>query len=317
MNRRQKLITNIISMKGGEVSNICCQKLLFYFSQLEIQDGLPPLFEFVPWTKGGYSFTAHFEKDNLAEAGYIVGSKKWHLGDYVELPSLGWSDSARLHRVMEEVGDLDDDDLMRWMYVRYPEYAIRSSEASRLLLDMQDVLEEIQQQKDIVEHAYDDAANLFTIGYEGLTIEEFFARLQRDKIEMLIDVRKVPFSHKMGFSKAKLEVLCEGFHIRYKHFPELGIPSSMRKELNTQADYDSLFEEYQRSILPQQEALLQKIAAMVDRGQRIALMCFEADPMQCHRRIVAEKLAEISGKPYHNLLHRALPTCLTQASLAF
>lgn len=323
MNKRQKLIANILAMKDGSVSNVCCQKLLFYFSQLEIKEGKKPTFEFIPWARGGYSFTLHLEKDNLQEAGIIENNedsernKIWTLSESAEIPVPDKQDLNRLKEVVSELGYMTDAQLVQRLYIEYPQYAFRSRVFREVLSDFPDIIKEIEQIKQEVESQFNSDVALYTIGYEGLSIEEFFERLYRNKIDFLIDVRKVPFSHKLGFSKSKLEQMCDGKKIRYKHFPELGIPSHMRTDLVTQEDYDKLFEEYKESILPQNGALLHKLASLVKQGQRIALVCFEANPMQCHRRIVADKLSEISGEPYTNLTRQVLPTCPIQAALEF
>jgi uncharacterized protein (DUF488 family) len=83
--------------------------------------------------------------------------------------------------------------------------------------------------------------------------------------------------------------------IRYEHLPELGIASDKRQGLETQADYDALFEEYKRTSLPQQGAALAKIAGWVAAGERVALTCYEWLPQQCHRHCVAEALEGTFG----------------------
>lgn len=304
-------------MKGGSVSNICCQKLLFYFSQLELKEGKKPTFEFMPWVRGGYSYTLHFEKDNLQEAGIIEDTKLWTLAGNAEVPTLERKDLIKLQEVISTLGYMSDDQLLQRLYIEYPQYAIRSGVLPNILSTFPDIIEEIQDLKQDIDNQCDLSTSLYTIGYEGLSIEEFFERLKRNRIEYLVDVRKVPFSHKMGFSKAKLAHLCEGQQIIYKHFPELGIPSNMRTDLATQEDYDKLFEEYKQLILPENEALLQKLTSMLGKGKRMALVCFEANPMQCHRRIVADRLSEIAAQPYTNLTQQALPACPTQTALEF
>ena len=73
---------------------------------------------------------------------------------------------------------------------------------------------------------------------------------------LLCDVRRNPLSRKYGFSKSTLSKACGNVGIRYEHLPELGIASEQRQELTTQADYDALFEVYERKDLPlQSEAL--------------------------------------------------------------
>lgn len=321
MNRRQKLLVHLLDMKGGAASNICCQKLLFCFTQAQIQDGEEPLFEFLPSKMGAYSPTARIEKENLVAGGILsdnLTDNVWSIADARGVPLLDWSDENRLRRVMTDYGDFSDEELIRRLYMRYPWYAIRSQIAQKILADYPDTLNEIGRVGEKRKEECNRAVSLFTIGYEGLSIEEFFERLKVNEIDMLIDVRKVPFSHKIGFSKTKLHDNCVDMDIAYRHIPQLGIPSVLRRNLNSQADYDALFEEYKATILPPQEEVLQtQIVRHVGKGHRVALMCFEADPMQCHRRIVADRLSQILGCPYSNLTNRALPLCSIQTSLAF
>ena len=49
--------------------------------------------------------------------------------------------------------------------------------------------------------------NLYTAGYEGLTIDAFIARLKQAGIDRVLDVREYPLSRKKGFSK---KCLCPG-----------------------------------------------------------------------------------------------------------
>jgi uncharacterized protein (DUF488 family) len=115
---------------------------------------------------------------------------------------------------------------------------------------------------------------------------------------LLCDARRNPISRKYGFSKGTLSKGCEGVGIRYEHLPELGIASEQRQSLETQADYDALFAEYERTSLPQQTEILAKIARWVRAGERVALTCYERLPQQCHRHCVAEALEGTFGKRF-------------------
>jgi uncharacterized protein (DUF488 family) len=115
-------------------------------------------------------------------------------------------------------------------------------------------------------------------------------------VTLLCDVRRNPLSRKYGFSKSTLSKACEGVGIRYEHLPELGIDSEERRNLNTQADYDALFAEYERKSLPRQTQALATIREWVQGGERVALTCFERLPHQCHRHCVAKALAQLTGK---------------------
>jgi uncharacterized protein (DUF488 family) len=72
--------------------------------------------------------------------------------------------------------------------------------------------------------------------------------------------------------------------------------------LKTQADYDALFEDYERDSLPLQTEALAIIRAWIQSGEAVALTCFELHPHQCHRHCVAEAL-ENSGAKRWKALH--------------
>lgn len=138
---------------------------------------------------------------------------------------------------------------------------------------------------------------LVTIGYEGRSLETYLRELLRAGTTLLCDVRRNPLSRKPGFAKGTLAKACAQVGVRYEHLPELGIPSNQRQSLETQADYDALFEAYERESLPSQGAALGKIAAWVRAGERVALTCYERAPQACHRHCVAEALARTLGAP--------------------
>ncbi len=135
----------------------------------------------------------------------------------------------------------------------------------------------------------------YTIGYEGISPEEYCNRLLSHKVRLLCDVRKNAYSQKFGFSKAELEAMLTRVGIAYLHMPELGIVSEKRQTLKTQADYDALFEEYERTTLAQEQAALTKLHALLAEHGRIAITCFEAKPGCCHRSSVARHIKQREG----------------------
>jgi uncharacterized protein (DUF488 family) len=84
----------------------------------------------------------------------------------------------------------------------------------------------------------------------------------------------------MGFFKGTLGKACEGVGIRCEHVPELGIASEQRQSLETQADYDALFAQYERESLPLQGSALAKIRDWVRSGERVALTLRRRGPVQ-------------------------------------
>ena len=165
----------------------------------------------------------------------------------------------------------------------YPEYACRSRILSDILTP-----DEINQ----IERSWntDQTSCLFTIGYEGLSIDAYLNRLISNNIKALIDVRKNPISMKYGFSKTKLQHYLENAGLKYIHIPELGIPSEMRTNLKDTADYKRLFQYYRSEILPKQSNALEKLKNLHSKYTRIALTCYEADYNSCHRHKIVEYL---------------------------
>lgn len=58
---------------------------------------------------------------------------------------------------------------------------------------------------------------VFTIGYEGRTINDFLADLRANDIKLLADVREAPTSRKRGFSKSALASALQDAGIDYLH----------------------------------------------------------------------------------------------------
>lgn len=135
------------------------------------------------------------------------------------------------------------------------------------------------------------APKLYTIGYEGRSLENYLNRLLDAQVSTLCDVRRNPLSRKFGFSKSTLARACLEVGIRYEHFPELGIASERRRNVVTEADREALFEEYARDAIPQAQAALARIGAWLEDGTRLAVTCYEAEPAECHRSRLAEALS--------------------------
>ncbi len=98
---------------------------------------------------------------------------------------------------------------------------------------------------------------------------------------------------KFGFSKKQLKKFCENLGIDYLHIPEVGIQSDQRQELNTQKDYDKLFEIYRKQNLQETISHQEQILNLLKEKKRIALTCFEANICQCHRKHLAEAIIKL------------------------
>lgn len=134
---------------------------------------------------------------------------------------------------------------------------------------------------------------LFTMGYEGKTIEDFICYLKYYKISSLIDVREIPLSRKKGFSKSTLRDRLESENINYVHIKALGSPAEARKKLYFDLDYDSFFKTYSKHLSKNKNAISQA-HEHISTGNA-CLMCFEKEYDKCHRFIVAREIKKYDG----------------------
>jgi uncharacterized protein (DUF488 family) len=142
--------------------------------------------------------------------------------------------------------------------------------------------------------------DLLTIGYEGCTIDDVLAELKAAGVKLLVDVRAVPQSRKPGFSKRQLAAGLDDRGMAYIHLQGLGTPKPGRDAVRAghPERMEPIFREHMRSDRAQAELAQAKVLA---RERRVCLLCFEQDPMTCHRRFVAEMIADETAQPIVHL----------------
>ncbi len=123
-------------------------------------------------------------------------------------------------------------------------------------------------------------------------MDRFLATLKDAGVAIVADVRAVALSRKRGFSKSALRDALANHDIGYQHFIRLGTPKEGRQAARA-GDGDLMRRIYCDEVLaaePAQEAFreLEGLA----QAQPICLLCFERDPANCHRRVLAQRLSE-------------------------
>jgi uncharacterized protein (DUF488 family) len=138
---------------------------------------------------------------------------------------------------------------------------------------------------------------LYTIGYEGTDIERFVATLKVVRVHLLADVRALPLSRKKGFSKSALRARIEQAGMAYVHLGALGDPKEGRNAARAgQFDrFRAIYGRHLSQIEPQET--LRRLTTLAKAGPT-CLMCFERDPNECHRSIVASQLPK-SFRTFH------------------
>lgn len=132
---------------------------------------------------------------------------------------------------------------------------------------------------------------LWTIGYEKLSPDSLAAELRAAGVRRVLDVRLRPQSRKPGMSKTKLGLLLGDRGIAYEHRRALGTPLAIRG-LYRSGHLEEAAAAYRAHVEAHASAELDALAAELDAGPPTALLCLEAEPRGCHRRVVAEALTE-------------------------
>ena len=286
---RRKLILALLQVFGGSLKKINLQKLLFLICSKQKE----PEYDFIPYLFGCYSHSAKadlftmVQKDFLSEDenSYTKKDRK----DYLSL--LDEEDGRLVNQAYVLYNGMSSDGLMKYTYINHPYYAINSTTFKRLLNEEQ--LAKVNDARPAMINT-----TLYTIGYEGISLEAYLNKLIKHDIKVLVDVRNNPLSQKFGFSKSQLIKYCEGLNIEYIHFADVGIQSEYRQELKVQKDYDSLFDSYKKKTLPKTISTQEKILAVLMEKSRIALTCFEANICQCHRKHLSEAITKLPNWNY-------------------
>lgn len=140
--------------------------------------------------------------------------------------------------------------------------------------------------------------DIFTIGYTGFKIDEFIDVLKIYKVNAVVDVRSYPFSkYYSDYNSDTLENTLKKSDISYRLYD---------KEFGArQKDY-ALYDEnnqFDLTLFSKSEQFkrgMKRIKKGTSSGFRIALMCAEKNPIECHRAVLVGRELSLVG---FNVLH--------------
>jgi uncharacterized protein (DUF488 family) len=136
-----------------------------------------------------------------------------------------------------------------------------------------------------------EPVNLFTIGFTQKNAEQFFETLLKAGVKCVIDTRLNNVSQLAGFTKQKdlKYFLSKLGGIKYVHLLDLAptkdILDYYKKKRIKWTDYEEKF----NSLITERKIEKKVYAELLDSG---CLLCSEAKPHYCHRRLVAEYLQQ-------------------------
>src|SRR3954466_11530481 len=135
---------------------------------------------------------------------------------------------------------------------------------------------------------------LFTIGYEGKTMDEFLAEVAAAGVERVIDVRAVAASRRPGFSKTALANALRERGVDYLHLRPLGTPAAGREAARKGRTAEMRLI-YAGQLETNQDALAMEQALAAAAEKKTALLCYEKAAPVCHRAMLAERMVARDG----------------------
>jgi uncharacterized protein (DUF488 family) len=132
---------------------------------------------------------------------------------------------------------------------------------------------------------------LWTIGHSNRELHDFIALLTGESIQSLVDVRRFPGSKRYPhFGRDSLSAALAAASITYFHFPDLGGRRSKRSPSSPNVGWRVVaFAAYADYMLTDEFSQAFNELSAIATETRTAIMCAEALPWQCHRRLIADQ----------------------------
>jgi len=308
---RRKVLLALLANAPAALSLVQLQKIMFLF----VQKSGNACYDFIPDTYGCYSMTLHDDIHNLEKNNFVmvthgndifsttVTIKKENYDDEEYL--LTKEDGRAMRLVLESYPINDVRKLIEMTYKLKPFYAIRSGIVKDC--DDRELEKSIVKCKEMIETGHPRC--LYTIGYQGFSVDAFARTLMMYNIKTLVDVRKNAFSMRREFCGSPLMESLKEAGILYVAMPEVGIPSKDRKEMIPAGKLQELFAWYKENVLPGCASYAKRIADYVKQGST-AVMCYEELPKDCHRKLFAEyclakepSIGQVRHIPRPGLMH--------------
>lgn len=131
---------------------------------------------------------------------------------------------------------------------------------------------------------------IYSVGYEGMTLDALVDRLAGAHVSVLVDVRLNAVSRKPGFSKKRLTAALEDAGIEYVHEKALGNPQDNRDSFRN-GDGESGRSRMRAMLNNGGGEALNRLVDLAS-NQRVAVLCVERDHSRCHRDVITGMAVE-------------------------
>ena len=269
MLNRRKVLLSLLAQRERPMP-ITRANLLLSLMNLDLEK---PLYQFIPTASGPASIDLLHDLSAFEKAGEVTVSDEAIQFHEDAIDPLSYAlDEGEQDLLLESLaryGAKREQALLDEVIGRRPFFAIRSERSDAAV-------------EAIREEILSAPRGLYTLGYEGLSIDAFINHLIAANIQTVVDVREFAFSRRSEFTKSNLEEALALGGIAYIGMGEVGIPTKARKEILEHKSKEDLLEYYEAEILPATGLYAKNIAALVAQ-HNTALICHEEDPQECHR----------------------------------
>jgi uncharacterized protein (DUF488 family) len=132
---------------------------------------------------------------------------------------------------------------------------------------------------------------VYTIGFTQKSAQQFFELLEQNGVQTLLDIRLNPYGQLSGFSKKEdlAYFLDRLTGIGYRHLPELAPTEDILKTYRANKNWTEYVQRFET--LMDERQIPEALDRSLFESGPACLLCSEATPQQCHRRLIADRLA--------------------------
>lgn len=142
---------------------------------------------------------------------------------------------------------------------------------------------------------------VFTLGYQGLSLEDYVATLVSVGVGVVLDVRETPWSYNRRYIKSVMANALAESGVKYVHLRACGNPSANRKAAKNVKECLEMY----RIHLDENKLCLDELTTEIkyayDIGAPACLTCFEKEPESCHRSVLLDEL--VKSEPTLEVVH--------------
>lgn len=140
-------------------------------------------------------------------------------------------------------------------------------------------------------------STFFTVGHSNHSVAKLLELLQANKIETVVDVRSSPYSRlHPQFNREPLAVALKRSRLKYEF---------MGQALGGRSDDPSCYRDgrIDYEIVARTDYFIQGLRTLIDLGTktRLALLCAEREPIECHRTLLVSRHLAESGRAVQHI----------------